>query len=95
MDRDLDGKMNFSEYLLIRMGIVAWKECAQGGMNRPGLRCALSLTLKERDVSQAEANTMFNTGLTLQHFNKTSLNFQVFVLLADFARVFSILEAPE
>lgn len=34
VDRDLDGKMNFSEYMLIRKGLVTWKHCAQGGMNR-------------------------------------------------------------
>jgi len=48
VDRDLDGKMNFAEYMLVRKGSVAWKECAQGGMNRSALKCALNLTIKDR-----------------------------------------------
>lgn len=64
-------------------------------MNRAALRCALSITLKDRIISDAEVAIIFKTGLALQHVNRISMSFPVYVLMADLARVFSIVEAPE
>lgn len=61
-DRDLDGTINFSEYLLMRRSIISWMQCAQQFMNRAGLRCALSIAVPGRDLAQAEADTIFHLG---------------------------------
>lgn len=75
VDRDLDGKINLAEYLLMRRSIIAWRECAQETMNRAGLRCALSLvTSDHRNVDQSEADAVFLVGVSLQDF-KNGLSF--------------------
>jgi len=75
VDRDLDGKINLAEYLLLRRSIIAWRECAQETMNRAGLRCALSLiTTDHRNVDQSEADAVFLVGVSLQDY-KNGLSF--------------------
>jgi len=82
-DRDLDGKINLAEYLLIRRAIIAWNECAQETMNRAGLRCALNITTADhRNVDQAEADASFSIGVAMQDF-KGGLSFPVFLMIAD------------
>lgn len=83
VDLDLDGKMNFAEYLLLRRAAVSWVNCAQETMNRAGLRCALALAVPGRLVEQSEADTAFRVGMRLMQSNKFTLSFPVYVLIAD------------
>lgn len=84
-DRDLDGFINFSEYLLIRKAIIAWKQCASYKMNRSGLKCALTIVQPYKAPEQNEADMMWD--LIVDNNNagtdKMSLSFQLFVLIAD------------
>lgn len=64
-DRDNNGRINFSEYLLIRRAVVAWLQCSQSFMNRAGLRCGLALTSQHRTISQSEADIVFKLGNNL------------------------------
>lgn len=64
-DRDNNGRVNFSEYLLIRRAVVAWLQCSQSFMNRAGLRCGLALTSQHRTISQSEADIIFKLGNNL------------------------------
>lgn len=66
-DLNIDGKLNFNEYLLIRKGVVAWLQCAQTSMNRAGLKCGLTLTVPGRQIEQSEADIMFRLGHSLMH----------------------------
>jgi Ca2+-binding EF-hand superfamily protein len=82
-DRDLDGKINLAEYLMMRRALIAWNECAQETMNRAGLRCALNITTTDhRNVDQAEADTAFGIGISMQNY-KNGLSFPVFLMIAD------------
>lgn len=94
VDRDLDGKMNLAEYLMMRRAIIAWHECAQETMNRAGLRCSLSLiTNDHRNVDQSEADAVFLIASSLQD-NKNGLSFPVFLMIADLFRTFSAFDIP-
>jgi hypothetical protein len=42
-DRDLDGNINFNEYLLIRKALIAWQQCASYKMNKSDLKCAMTV----------------------------------------------------
>lgn len=46
-------------------------------MNRMALKCALSITLKDRIISDAEVAIVFKTGVALQRVNHVSLSFPV------------------
>jgi hypothetical protein len=52
-------------------------------MNRAGLRCALNITTTDhRNVDQAEADTAFGIGISMQNY-KNGLSFPVFLMIAD------------
>lgn len=59
------------------------------------MRCALNLTIKDRVIFDAEVNTVWQTGMSLQRSSQPVMSFPVFVLMADLYRVFSALESPE
>jgi hypothetical protein len=63
-ERDLDGKLNFSEYLWLRRAAIAWQMCASERMSRAGLKCGLSIVVQGRNLSQAEANTAFRVAVS-------------------------------
>lgn len=93
-DRDLDGKINLAEYLMMRRALIAWNECAQETMNRAGLRCALNITTTDhRNVDQAEADTAFAIGISMQDY-KNGLSFPVFLMIADLYRTFTSFDVP-
>jgi hypothetical protein len=83
-DRDLDGNINFNEYLLIRKALIAWSQCTTARMNRSELRCALTMMTPYRNPEQNEVDAIFKLGM---NFSKTvrfnNLSFPVFVLLSD------------
>lgn len=64
-DRDMDGFINFSEYLLVRKGLIAWNQCAQVKMNRIGLKCALTISTPLKTPSQSEVDVVFKLGLEI------------------------------
>lgn len=94
IDRDLDGTVNFAEYLMMRRAAHAWVECAQETMNRAGLRCGLSIVVPSRQVDQSEADVVFRVGLTLMPKNKWSISFPIFVMVSDLYRTFSAFDVP-
>lgn len=94
-DRDQDGAINFSEYLLLRRALVAWLQCSQEFMNRAGLRCGLSITVRGRDIAQAEADIVFNLGARImKNDDPKKLSFACFVYLADLYKMFSYFDTP-
>lgn len=58
MDRDLNGKLNFNEYMMIRKGVIAWLYCVETTMNRQSMKCGLSLLSKDRTPIQSEADAV-------------------------------------
>lgn len=52
-------------------------------MNRSGLKCALSIVSNHKRISQAEADVVFRTGLSLMKKNKWAISFPIFVMIAD------------
>lgn len=68
IDRDLNGMINFSEYMMIRHAVSSWIYCAEKGMNRQSLRCALSL-VSDRTPTQAEADQIYELGQTFSQQN--------------------------
>lgn len=89
VDLDLDGHIDFAEYLLLRKAAVAWSHCAQETMNKTGLRCALALTVSGRHVEQSEADTAFRVGLRLMPHDTFTLSFPIFVIISDLFRTFT------
>lgn len=94
VDRDMDGSINFSEYLLIRRAAIAWHECAQDSMNRSSLRCALSIVVHGTNVAQSEADSVFRVALSLMKVQKWAISFPLFILVADLFRTFRTFDVP-
>jgi len=69
-DRDLDGKIDLSEYISLRKAVIAWSECADSTMSPRSLRCGLSIVSQGRTVEQSDANAVFKFALGLQQKNK-------------------------
>lgn len=83
-DRDMDGFLNFSEYLLIRKGLIAWNQCAQVNMNRIGLKCALTIATPLKTPSQSEVDVVFKLGLEISEDRyQQTITFPIFVLILD------------
>lgn len=83
-DRDQDGFINFSEYIMIRRGLIAWKQCAEVKMNRQGLKCALTITTPLKTPSQSEVDVVFKLGQEISHDRYAkSMSFPIFILVSD------------
>jgi len=88
-DKDLDGKINLSEYITLRRGIIAWSECADSTMSPKGLKCGLGIINAGKSISQLDANNVFEFGVSLQKKNKYRISFPIFIMIADLYRIFS------
>lgn len=49
----------------MRRSVVAWIHCAQESMNRMNLKCALSISAQNRDITQTETDYVFRLGLKM------------------------------
>lgn len=58
MDRDLNGQLNFNEYMMIRKGVIAWLYCVETTMNRQSMKCGLSIMSRDRVPIQSEADSV-------------------------------------
>jgi hypothetical protein len=92
-DRNLDGKLNFSEYLFLRRAAVAWTMCASERMNRAGLKCGLSIVVQSRTVSQSEADVAFRVALGYMK-GSWDISFVAFAMISDLYRTFSSFDVP-
>lgn len=85
-DRDLDGYLNFNEYLLVRKALIGWQQCATFKMNKSDLKCALTIIQPFRLPEQAEIDMMAEIAtMTIKEapHSEHQISFQQFVLLAD------------
>lgn len=63
-------------------------------MSPKGIRCGLGIVSGGRTVEQADANIVFNFGLSLQKKNKFRISFPIFLLVSDLYRIFAGFDVP-
>lgn len=94
LDRDLNGVLNFSEYLNLRRSVIAWSQCTQASMNRAGLRCGLNIAVPGKNLSQPEADVLYSLGIRFNEIHDNKMSFCAFIYLVDIYKVFSKFNEP-
>ena len=89
-DRDMNGAISLSEYVFVRKGASAWRQCVSSNrMNYKDLQCALRYTSDGANVTEGEARTLFYEALQWMERGSQLLTLPVFIRLAQYHRLFT------